>query len=142
GGGPAALSRFEEITYPIKQPVGPHLGAAVERCDWLAAHHLAGTHLLVADDVTEERHQRPGAEHPGVILLRQGAGLRRTNLMSTELAGFVSACDGDLAAGQIAGALEALLGADPATFQDALLADVANLVRDGFLIPAAFTAEQ
>lgn len=151
-GGPAAISRFEEISYPIEQPIGPHLGAAVERSDWLAAHDLAGTHLLVADDVTEERHQRPGAEHPGVILLRQGAGLRRTNLMSTELAGFVSACDGDLTAGQIAGALEALLGGaldaggdgeqgfDAGSFQGALLADVANLVRDGFLIPAGSPA--
>jgi len=139
-GAPAAISRFEEITYPIEQPIGPHLGAAVERNDWLAGHDLAGTHLLVADDVTEERHQRPGAEHPGVILLRQGAGLRRTNLMSTELAGFVSACDGDLTAGQIAAALEALLGGDAGSFQGALLADVANLVRDGFLIPAAVPA--
>ncbi|WP_285246985.1 class I SAM-dependent methyltransferase [Pseudarthrobacter sp. efr-133-R2A-89] len=137
-----AISRYEEITYPIEQPVGPHLGAAVERNDWLAGHDLAGTHLLVADDVTEERHQRPGAEHPGVILLRQGAGLRRTNLMSTELAGFVSACDGDLAAGQIAAALEALLGGEAGSFQRSLLADVANLVRDGFLIPAAFPAAQ
>ena len=137
-----ALSRFEEITYPIEQPVGPHLGAAVERTDWLAANILEDAHLLVADDVTEERHQRPGAEHPGVILLRQGAGLRRTNLLSTELAGFVSACDGDLTAGQIAGALEALLGGDdgswnPGSFRRTLLADVANLVRDGFLVPAA-----
>ena len=95
----------------------------------------------MAEDVTEERHQRPGAEHPGVILLRQGAGLRRTNLLSTELAGFVSACDGDLSAGQIIGALEALLGGgggrfDGDAFRRGLLADVANLVRDGFLLPA------
>lgn len=138
------ISRFEEITYPIEQPVGPHLGAAVERSDWLAANSLADAHLLVADDVTEERHQRPGAEHPGVILLRQGAGLRRTNLLSTELAGFVSACDGDLSAGQIIGALEALLGGslageegfDGEAFRGGLLTEVANLVRDGFLLPA------
>jgi methylase of polypeptide subunit release factors len=149
-GGQVAVSRFEEITYPIEQPIGPHLGAAVERSDWLAANDIEDAHLLVADDVTEERHQRPGAEHPGVILLRQGAGLRRTNLLSTELAGFVSACDGDLSAGQIAGALEALLGGsmgavedgpdggfDAGTFRSALLANVENLVRDGFLIPAA-----
>lgn len=140
----AVISRFEEITYPIEQPIGPHLGAAVERADWLAANSLEDAHLLVADDVTEERHQRPGAEHPGVILLRQGAGLRRTNLLSTELAGFVSACDGDLTVGQIAGALEALLGGslsgedgfDAGAFHSGLLADVANLVRDGFLLPA------
>ena len=135
-----AFHRFEEITYPIEQPIGPHLGAALERQDWLAANRIEDAHLLVADDVTEERHQRPGAEHPGVILLRQGAGLRRTNLLSTELAGFVSACDGDLTAGQIAGALEALLGGeetfDAGTFRGGLLAEAANLVRDGFLIPA------
>ncbi len=99
----------------------------------------------MAEDVTEERHQRPGAEHPGVILLRQGAGLRRTNLLSTALAGFVSACDGDLTAGQIAGALEALLGGslagedgfDALSFRQELLAEVENLVRDGFLLRAA-----
>ncbi|MET3921954.1 methyltransferase [Arthrobacter sp. UYEF20] len=139
-GSKPVISRFEEITYPIEQPVGPHLGAAVERADWLAAHELADAHLLVAEDVTEERHQRPGAEHPGVILLRQGAGLRRTNLLSTELAGLVSACDGDLSVGQIVGALEALLGGDDGfdaeTFRSGLLSDVGNLVRDGFLLPA------
>ena len=139
-GARPVVSRFEEITYPIEQPIGPHLGAAVERADWLAANELAAAHLLVAEDVTEERHQRPGAEHPGVILLRQGAGLRRTNLLSTELAGFVSACDGDLSVGQIIGALEALLGGgdgfDAAAFRGGLLAEVGNLVRDGFLLPA------
>jgi methylase of polypeptide subunit release factors len=141
--GQEPVSRFEEITYPIEQPIGPHLGAALERQDWLSANSISDAHLLVADDVTEERHQRPGAEHPGVILLRQGAGLRRTNLLSTELAGFISACDGDLSAGQIAGALEALLGGggaggegfDAGSFRTGLLAEVANLVRDGFLIP-------
>ncbi|WP_314194127.1 methyltransferase [uncultured Arthrobacter sp.] len=137
--GARRIRRFEEITYPIEQPVGPHLGAAVERADWLAAHDVSAAHLLVAEDVTEERHQRPGAEHPGVILLRQGAGLRRTNLLSTELAGFVSACDGDLTAGQIIGALEALLGGtegfDGGAFRSGVLTEVANLVRDGFLLP-------
>ncbi|WP_457974852.1 DUF7059 domain-containing protein [Arthrobacter sp. D1-17] len=138
--GTRRVYRFEEITYPIEQPVGPHLDAAVDRADWLAANDLSAAHLVVADDVTEERHQRPGAEHPGVILLRQGASLRRTNLLSTELAGFVSACDGDLSAGQIIGALESLLGGyedfDGIAFRSALLSDIANLVRDGFLLPA------
>lgn len=135
----SVLRRFEEITHPIEQPAGPHLGAAVERADWLAAHELESAHLLVADDVTEERHQRPGAEHPGVILLRQGAGFRRTNLLSTELAGFVSACDGELSVGQIIGALDALLGGyegfDGGAFRERLLDEVGNLVRDGFLLP-------
>jgi methylase of polypeptide subunit release factors len=138
-GARPVISRFEEITYPIEQPVGPHLAAAVGRADWLAGHELHSAHLLVAEDVTEERHQRPGAEHPGVILLRQGAGLRRTNLLSTELAGFASACDGELSVGQIIGALDALLGGyegyDGGAFREGLLADIGNLVRDGFLLP-------
>ncbi|GAA4026067.1 methyltransferase [Arthrobacter methylotrophus] len=132
-----ARRRFEEITYPIEQPIGPHLAAAVERADWLDTHELADAYLVVAEDVTEERHQRPGAEHPGVILLRQGAGLRRTNLLSTELAGFASACDGELSVRQLVGALAAILGGgadfDDEAFRAGLLDDVANLVRDGFL---------
>ena len=105
--------------------------------DWLAAHaaDFGGQHLQVAEDVTEERHQRPGAEHPGVILLRQGAGLRRTNLMSTELAGFVSASDGELGVDQIIGALAALLDRPEPDFARQLSEEVRNLVADGFLVP-------
>ncbi|MHA7276942.1 DUF7059 domain-containing protein [Arthrobacter sp. Hz1] len=134
----APLRRFEEITHALEQPIAPHIAAAVARYDWTMAHadDLPGQHLMVADDVTEERHQRPGAEHPGVILLRQGAGFRRTTLLSTELAGFVSTCDGELSAGQIAMALGALLGQDDDVFRAALLADVRELVLDGFLSPA------
>ncbi|MCD4852458.1 class I SAM-dependent methyltransferase [Arthrobacter sp. AK01] len=133
------ISRFEEITYPIQQPIGPHLGAAMELADWVAANPIPEAHLLVAEDVTEERHQRPGAAHPGVILLRQGAGLRRTNLLSTELAGFISACDGQLSVRQIASALVSLLGGgedfDEDAFREGLIRDVTNLVLDGFLLP-------
>ena len=135
----AIISRFEEITYPIEQPIGPHLGAAVERADWVAANAVPEAHLLVAEDVTEERHQRPGAAHPGVILFRQGAGLRRTNLLSTELAGFASACDGELSVRQIVAALVSLLGGgedfNEDAFRDGLYRDVTNLVLEGFLLP-------
>ena len=135
----AVINRFEEITYPIEQPIGPHLGAAVERADWVAANAIPEAHLVVAEDVTEERHQRPGAAHPGVILLRQGAGLRRTNLLSTELAGFVSACDGQLSVRQIVSALVALLGGgdtfDEDAFREGLFSEVTNLVLEGFLLP-------
>lgn len=128
--------RFEEILYPIEEPIGPHLAKALDRGLWLKQNpELDQVHLLVAADVTEERHQRPGAEHPGVILLRQGAGLRRTNLLSTELAGFVSTCDGELTVGQIIGALAVLLERGDADFSQGLAAEVRNLVRDGFLLP-------
>lgn len=125
--------RFEEIAYPIEQPLGPHLARAIEAAEFVARANVADLHLVGADDVTEERHQRPGAEHPGVILLRQGAGLRRTTLLSTEEAGFVSACDGDLSVRQIALAIASLLGADPADTLGELSSSVVRLVTDGFL---------
>lgn len=106
------LQRFEEITYPIQQPIAHALTESVRRYDRLAAmddEALLATHLEVAEDVTEERHGRPGTEHPSVILLRAGSGLCRTQLLSTETAGFASASDGELAVGQIVAALAMLL---------------------------------
>jgi len=130
-------TRFEEILYPIEQPAGPHLAATLDREAWIDARaDIWDERLDVAGDVTEERHQKPGAEHPGVILLRQGAGLRRTTLLSTELAGFVSASDGGLTVRQLIGALAALLERDDADFADVLYGRVCNLLRDGFLLPA------
>lgn len=107
------LQRFEQITHPIAQPIAAtitHDIARYDRLRTLTDTALAAEHLVVADDVTEERHGSPGAEHPGVILLRAASGLCRTVLLSTETAGFVSACDGQLSVGQIADALAALLG--------------------------------
>lgn len=130
-------SRFEEILYPIEQPIGPALAATLQRQDSLETRQtIVNEFLETAEDVTEERHQKPGAEHPGVILLRQGAGLRRTNLLSTELAGFVSASDGELSVGQIIGALASILERDDHEFAENLHHEVRNLVRDGFLLPA------
>lgn len=130
------LRRFEEITYPIQQPLGPFMTEAIELFDssaHLSDEELLSLHLMVAPDVTEERHTEPGAEHPGVILLREGAGLRRTILESTATAGFVSACDGELSAGQIVGALEALLEWDGDSERQELLGHIRELIFKGFL---------
>lgn len=143
------LQRFEEITYPIQQPIARALTESVRRYDRLAAmddEALLATHLEVAEDVTEERHGRPGAEHPSVILLRAGSGLCRTQLLSTETAGFASASDGELAVGQIVAALAMLLswpeyeeaaaasrGTQEQHPRDTLLHAVRELVLKGFL---------
>lgn len=133
--GARGLGRvFESIGYPIEQPIGPCLGRDIAVADGLQGRALGDLHLLVADDVTEERHQRPGAEHPGVILLRQGAGLRRTEILDTALAGFVSACDGDLSVSSLVGALESLLAPDDPKFLDTLHQGVRRLVKRGFLL--------
>ncbi len=96
---------------------------------------LRSLHLKVAADVTEERHQRFGAEHPEVILARQGSGFRRTARLDTATAGLLAASDGELAVGQIVGALGALLELDDRA-QTALLVAVRELYEDGFLVEA------
>ncbi|MCV9995127.1 methyltransferase [Paeniglutamicibacter sp. ZC-3] len=125
---------FESISYPIEQPIGPYLSRDIAVADELDSRDAGQLHLVVAEDVTEERHQRPGAEHPGVILLRQGAGLRRTEILDTALAGFVSACDGDLSVSSLVGALESLVGGDDPDFSNRLHEGVLRLIKRGFLL--------
>ncbi|MDO4898360.1 MAG: methyltransferase [Rothia sp. (in: high G+C Gram-positive bacteria)] len=130
------LHRFEEITYPVQQPLAPFITEAVAHYDATTAltdEQLLATHLVVAEDVTEERHATPGSEHPSVILLRAGAGLRRTILETTETSGFVSACDGELTVGQILGALEALLGWEGSQPRTALISNIRELCEKSFL---------
>lgn len=130
------LQRFEEITYPLQQPIAPFFADEIsffDRLKNMSDEDLLKLHLVVASDVTEERHSAPGAEHPGVILLREGAGLRRTILESTATAGFVSACDGELNAGQIVNALEALLEWEGSDEREELIAHVRKLILQGFL---------
>lgn len=133
--GSAGFGRlFESIGYPIEQPVGPYLARDIAVADELESRDVGALHLVVAEDVTEERHQRPGAEHPGVILLRQGAGLRRTEILDTALAGFVSACDGDLDVSSLVGALESLIAPDDSEFSARLYEGVVRLIKRGFLL--------
>ncbi|MBN6750639.1 methyltransferase, partial [Micrococcus luteus] len=109
---------------------GPGAGDAVGD-PALAA--LRGLHLRVAADVTEERHQRFGAEHPEVILARQGSGFRRVARLDTATAGVLSASDGELSVGQLVGAVAALLELDEAG-RAGLLAALRELYEDGFLV--------
>lgn len=130
------LHRFEEITYPLQQPIAPFITEAVAHYDAVTAlddDALLSQHLVVAGDVTEERHSAPGSEHPSVILLRAGAGLRRTILETTETSGFVSACDGELSAGQIINALAALLDWQDASPQQELISNIRELLEKSFL---------
>lgn len=133
------LRRMETLTHAVEQPLGPVIAATVARYDRIAGlddDELAALHLTAAGDVTEERHGAPGAPDPTVILLRQGAGLRRTVQASTALAGFVGACDGDLTAGQIIAALTILLTPEDPDFAATLLGQVRRAVVDGFLTVA------
>ncbi|WGW11052.1 methyltransferase [Saxibacter everestensis] len=137
--GAPTLRRFEQLHTPLPNPgswLGGYFAETLRRHDWLAARDddaLALARLAVADDVTEERHYRPGAEDPGVIMLRQGSGFGRTRPLDTALAGLVGACDGELPLGAICYALAELLGVDEAELRAQTLPAVRQLVLDGFL---------
>ncbi len=133
--GAATLRRFEQIPHQMEQPLAPSLDRDIQMSDALseAGEAWKQWHLLVADDVTEERHQRPGAEHPGVILLRQGAGVRRTEILDSAQAGFLSACDGELSVMQLVVALDSLIGEGDEQFAERLYAAIARLLRHGML---------
>ncbi|MFC7401226.1 methyltransferase [Citricoccus sp. GCM10030269] len=135
----AGRIRTEVLEGELQQPLGPAWADAVDRWDTIAAGSVDGSaelrdlRLRVAADVTEERHQRFGAEHPEVILARQGGSFRRTARLDTATAGFMAAADGEFSVGQLTGAVAGLLDLDEAGEQ-ALMAAVADLFADGFLV--------
>lgn len=139
--GTVTLRRVEESDGAVRQPLGPHLAAALRAHDRLETlgygtlgdGALGDERLVAAADVTEERYHRPGEADPSVILLRQGGGLGRVVRAGTALAGFVGACDGDLTVGQIVGGLAALLDVPASDLAADLLPAVRDLVRDGLL---------
>lgn len=128
--GSAARHRFEELGGEIQQPLGPAIGERVERAAQIQ-HDDAVLHrpLTVPETVTEERYQRFGAEHPEVIIARQGAGLRRARPISSAAAGFMAAADGEFTAAQLITAVCSLTDAR----EDHLTQEVLDLYADGFL---------
>jgi hypothetical protein len=106
---------------------------AIELLRDLDDEQLAARRLVVAGDVTEERHYWPGNDDPTVISLRQGGGFARTVDSGTALSALVGACDGELSVGAIVGALAQLLGADEAALRSELLPQVRELVTTGML---------
>ncbi|ANJ26438.1 DUF7059 domain-containing protein [Agromyces aureus] len=133
------LARLERLHGPLGGD-GNTLGAHLSEC--LAAHDaqvvlddadLARSRLVIAPDVTEERHHWPGDENPTAMVLRQGGGFGRAITLDTGLAALVGACDGDLEVGQIIAAIAHLLEVDAAALAAELLPAVRTLVDDGML---------
>lgn len=130
------LRRLEENLGAVQQPLGPVIEASLAAEDWLRSHDdaaLAAARLVVAPDVTEERHHVPGSADPRVVLLHQGSGFGRTVRASSGLAALVGASDGELAVGQIVGAIAALFEVSAVELGAELLPQVRDLVRNGFL---------
>lgn len=118
----------EHWPYEIEQPLGPHILERMHAAETVP-HDIRPLRLRTAADVVEERRGAPGADDPETIVLRRQRGMRRVEQVDTVLAGFAGACDGELTAGQILGALADIVGTDTSGYAD----DVRRLVVEGFL---------
>lgn len=134
--GEPTLRRLEEHEGELAVPLGPHLADAIAAHDWLVSRtdaQLLEERYVAASDVTRETYGRTTNHEPEHILLRQGGAMGRAIKADTALVGFVGTCDGELAAGQIAHALAALLDVPPGRMVEGLAPAIRDLVRDGLL---------
>jgi methylase of polypeptide subunit release factors len=134
--GAPTLRRLEEITGTLDERLGQTIAdvlSAHDRLEELDDAAFARARLVVAADVTEERHLVPGEADPRVVLLRQGSGYRRAVQVGTAVAGFVGACDGELPVGTLVTALAAVLDRGSDEVAAEVLPIARDLVRDGLL---------
>ena len=136
--GTPTLARYERLSGSTSggDGLGAHLAdalAAHDRLEGLDDAGVAASVLVVAPDVTENRHHLPGAEDPTVIELRQGGGFGRALAVDPGLAALVGACDGDLPVGALIDAIAQLLEVDPAALRADLIPRVRELLFTGFL---------
>lgn len=138
--GDGGLRRVERWQGPAGAGgLGEHLESCLAARDAIAAlddEALAGLAMIVADDVTEERHLRPGDDDPTVMLLRQGGGLGRVVTLDTALAAMVGASDGSLSLARLADAIGELMEVSAVDVLAQCLPRIRELVETGFLRPA------
>jgi hypothetical protein len=135
--GRAPWRSLDEATGPVAAPMGPAIDAGLRARTWLAEHDdddVLDVAWSCAPDVTEERHGRPGAEDPSVILVRQGGGLGRVVRAGTVLAAYLGVSDGTLTARAALDAIASLLEADPLTVREEVVPQLRDLVADGLLV--------
>jgi hypothetical protein len=127
---------LEEWPYDIAQPLGPHQAAwgdRVDVLDGLSDDALLAARLTREPDVIEERLGMPGEVDPSTIVLRTQRGMRRARQVTTAVAAFVGASDGELSVGQIAGALGTLLARPEPALREELLVAARSLILDEFV---------
>jgi hypothetical protein len=135
--GGAGRHDLLEWPYDVEQPIGPAIrewGEAATALRGLTDDELLRSVLRAREDVQQETVGRPGAEDPEAIVLRQQRGFRRARTADTVEAALVGASDGDLAVGQLLGAIAALLQRDAADLHETYLPVVRELVAEGFLV--------
>ena len=132
------LCRLERLDSAVGGGLGSQVAETLVANDWQwdrTDDQLARARLVLAPDVTEERHYWPGAADPTVMTLRQGGGFARSMPLDTGLAALVGACDGELSVRAIIAAIAQLLEVDVAALSADLLPSIRELVTTGFLRP-------
>lgn len=84
-------------------------------------------------DVTEERHFVPGAGNPSALILHQGGGMGRAIRVGSNTSAFIGACDGDLTAEQIIGAIAYITEQDVEIVKEEVASLLPDLLRAGIL---------
>ncbi|HEX4401605.1 MAG TPA: methyltransferase [Galbitalea sp.] len=128
--------RIERVNGPVGVGLGARISATLDAHDWQASrddNEFAREMLVVAPDVTEERHYWPGDEHPAVMNLRQGGGFARTYPLGTALAAVVGACDGELSVAAICAAVSELLEVEESELRGEVLPSLREFVTVGLL---------
>lgn len=113
---------------PVAPAMGPTIDAGLVARTWLARasdDDVLDAAWCAADDVTEERHTKPGADDPSIIMIRQGGGLALSIQADTVLAAFMSVCDGSLSARTALVAIASLVGVP----EDEVIAGTLPLLR-------------
>ena len=132
------LCRLERLDSAVGGGLGAHVADTLAASDWQSDRtddQLGRARLVLAPDVTEERHYWPGAADPTVMTLRQGGGFARSMPLDTGLAALVGACDGELSVRAIIAAIAQLLEVDTPALSADLLPSIRELVTTGFLRP-------
>ncbi len=134
--GVVPFRRLERLAGPVGAGLGAQIAATLDAFDWQASlddAEFARARLVVAPDVTEERHYWPGDEHPAVMNLRQGGGFARSYPLGTAVAAVVGACDGELSIGAICAAVSELLEVDGGELRAEVLPTIREFVTVGIL---------
>lgn len=127
-GGAEGPQRLEEYRGPIAETFVDATWEGVGRAG-MTDDELLASHL-VANGVQEKRLHTAGQPDPWHIsLLSHG----REIPVTAEVAGFVGACDGDLSAGQIIGAIATLVDVDEEELVGQVLPYVRDLIGAGLL---------
>lgn len=121
---------------PVPPAMGDSVRVGLEARVWLAEHSdedVLERAWTATPDVTEERHTRPGAQDPSVIVARQGGGLGRIITLTTVTAAYLSVADGELTPKQAVGAIAGIMELDDDETAREVVAFIRDAAKDGLL---------